>query len=283
MGRLDGKVAVVTGGTQGIGRGIVLLFLKEGAKVVYCSRNPKNNEEMIPLIDAIPGAAQRAKFIQANVGIKEQVQGVVHDAVKTFGRIDIVVNNAQGIAALKPILEKPDEDYAMTLATGFYHSLWTMQAAVPYIEKQGSGGSFINFSSHWALGGQLYSSDYNITKAANEILTRSAANEFGPYGINVNCITPSGDSFAYRTYANANPGIHEAIAEQIPIGYMGDCERDIASTILGLVSRNGRFITGQNFYVDGGSWLARPTGDHTPGTDIHEGRHQEGVDQEGVA
>lgn len=277
MGRLDGKVAVVTGGTQGIGRGIVLLFLKEGAKVVYCSRNPANNAEMIPLIAEIPGGAENAKYVAANVGIKEQVQGVVHEAVRTFGRIDIIVNNAQGIAPLKPILEKPDEDYAMTLATGFYHSLWTMQAAVPYIREQGGGGSFINFSSHWALNGQLYSSDYNITKGANEILTRSAANEFGQYGITVNCITPSGDSFAYRAYADANPGIHEAICAMIPIGYMGDCEKDIGGVILGLCSRNGRFITGQTFFVDGGCWLAKPINDHAVGTDIHTGRHQEAV------
>ncbi len=274
MGRLDGKVAVVTGGTQGIGRGIVLRFLKEGAQVVYCSRNPANNAEMIPLIAAIRGGAARARYVQADVGVKTQIQGVVHEAVKVFGRVDIVVNNAQGIAPLKPILEKPDEDYAMTLATGFYHSLWTMQAAVPYIRRQKSGGSFINFSSHWALNGMTYSSDYNITKGANEALTRSAANEFGGDGINVNCITPAGDSFAYRVYCNANPGIHEAICNTIPARKMGDCEKDIAGVVLGLCSANGRFITGQTFYVDGGAWLAKPPNEHKENTDIHEGRHQ---------
>ncbi len=274
MGRLEGKVAVVTGGTQGIGRGIVLRFLKEGAKVVYCSRNPGNNDEMLPLIAAIPGAKDRAEYVQADVGNKEQIQGVVHHAVKTFGRIDVVVNNAQGIAPLKPILDKPDEDYAMTLATGFYHSLWTMQAAAQYIRKQRSGGSFINFSSHWALNGMMYSSEYNITKAANEGLTRSAANEFGGDGINVNCITPAGDSYAYRVYCSANPGMHEAISSTIPARRMGDCEGDIAATILGLVSANGRFVTGQTFYVDGGAWLAKPPNEHAENTDIHAGRHQ---------
>lgn len=274
MGRLDGKVAVVTGGTQGIGRGIVLRFLKEGARVVYCSRNPKNNDEMVPLIGAIPGAAQRALYVQADVGIKEQIQGVVHTAAKTFGRVDIVVNNAQGIAPLKPILSKPDEDYQMTLNTGFYHSLWTMQAAVPYICEHGQGGSFINFSSHWALNGMPLASDYDITKAANEGLTRVAANEFGGYGINVNCITPAGDSFAYKVYCEANPGMREAVDAAIPAGRMGDCEIDIAGTVLGLVSRNGRFITGQTFYVDGGAWLAKPPNEHAENTDIHSGRHQ---------
>jgi NAD(P)-dependent dehydrogenase (short-subunit alcohol dehydrogenase family) len=274
MDRLKGKVAVVTGGTQGIGRGVVLRFLKEGAAVVYCSRNAENNKAMAPPIEAIPGASDRARYVVADVGIKSQVQSVVQEAVNRFGRIDIVVNNAQGIAPLKGILEKPDADYAMTLATGFYHSLWTMQAAVPHIRRQGGGGGFINFSSHWALNGMMFSSDYNITKAANEALTRSAANEFGPYGINVNCIIPAGDSFAYRVYCDANPGIHETISSTIPMRRMGDCERDIAGAILGLVSQNGRFITGQVFCVDGGAWLAKPVQDHAENTDIHAGRHQ---------
>jgi len=272
MGRLDGKVAVVTGGTQGIGRGIVLRFLKEGAQVVYCSRNPANNEEMAPLIAAIPGGAERSKFIAADVGVKAQIQGVVEDAPRTFGRLDIVVNNAQGIAPLNPILQKPDADYAMTLATGFYHSLWTMQAAVPHIRRHGEGGRFINFSSHWALCGTRYSSDYNITKGANEILTRSAANEFGADNITVNCIVPAGDSYAYRVYLAANPG--RAKSSDLPMGRMGDCETEIAGAVLGLCSRNGGFITGQVFYVDGGLWLTRPTSEHKVGTDIHAGRHQ---------
>ena len=277
MQRLAGKVAVVTGGTQGIGRGTVLRFLKEGARVVYCSRNPLNNEEMKPLIDAIDGGAERARYVAADVGIKTQVQGVVHEAASIFGRVDIVVNNAQGIAPLKPILEKPDADYAMTLTTGFYHSLWTMQAAVPYIHRQGDGGSFLNFSSHWALNGMPYASDYNITKAANEALTRSAANEFGKYGINVNCIVPAGDSFAYQMYVKLNPGIDKAICATIPMRRVGDCEVDIAGAMLGLVSRNGRFITGQTLYVDGGAWLARPPSDHATDTDIHSGRDQSAV------
>ena len=277
MGRLDGKVAMVTGGTQGIGRGMVLRFLKEGARVVYCSRNPANNEEMVPLIAEIPGGAENSLYIQANVGIKEQIQGVVHKTVEQFGRIDIVVNNAQGIAPLKPILDKPDEDYAMTLTTGFYHSLWATQAAVPYMRKQGDGGRIINFSSHWAQGGVLYSSDYNITKNALEAFTRSAANEFGADGITVNCITPAGASYAYWSYADSNPGIHEQICALNPSRRMGDCEIDIAGMVLGLVSNNGRFVTGQNFYVDGGAWLSRPQGDHDAGTDIHTGRAQEAV------
>jgi NAD(P)-dependent dehydrogenase (short-subunit alcohol dehydrogenase family) len=276
MNRLDGKVAVVTGGTQGIGQGVVLRFLKEGAKVVYCSRNPKNNEAMAPLIAAIPGSAARVRYVQADVGVKSQIQSVVQQAATLFGGVDILINNAQGIAPLKPIEEKPDEDYAMTLATGFYHSLWAAQAALPYMKARG-GGRIINCSSHWALMGTSFSSDYNITKNANEALTRSMANEWGPHNILVNCFVPSGDSYAYRMWVSMNPGIDKKVNAWIPMHRMGDCEIDIAGGILGLVSDNGRFITGQVIYIDGGSWITKPLQEHAVGTDIHEGRHQSAI------
>ncbi len=231
--RLAGKTAIVTGGTKGIGQGVVLRFLKEGANVVYCSRNLENDFE---------------------------------NAARRFGRIDILVNNAQGIAPLRSILEKPDADYTMTLATGFYHSLWTIKAAVPHMRKAG-GGRIINFSSHWNIWGQPFSSDYNITKSANEALTRNAAREFGPDNITVNCITPAGASYAYEVYKQMNPTATEETERTIPMRRMGDCERDIAGAILGLVSDNGRFVTGQVFCVDCGTWAAAPVQQHESGTD----------------
>jgi len=277
QGRLNGKVAVVTGGTQGIGQGVVLRFLKEGASVVYCSRNAANNAENEKLIAEIPGAAERALFVQADVGNKEQMFGLVNTAVDRFGRVDIVVNNAQGIAPLLPIEDKPDGDYAMTLATGFYHSLWTSQAAFPHMKAQG-GGRLIHFSSHWPLWGQPYASDYNITKTANEGLTRSMAHEWGPYNITCNCIIPAGDSYAYKVYKTMNPDSCAETERTVPMRRMGDCEVDIAGAILGLCSDNGRFITGQVFCVDGGTWAAAPVQQHNAGTDIHEGRHQAAVE-----
>jgi NAD(P)-dependent dehydrogenase (short-subunit alcohol dehydrogenase family) len=117
--RLKGRVAVVTGGTKGIGQGIVLRFLKEGASVVYCSRSAENDVDNRSLIQAIPGAADRALFIPADAGRKADMELLIATAAERFGKIDIVVNNAQGIAPLLPVEDKPDSDYAMTLATGF--------------------------------------------------------------------------------------------------------------------------------------------------------------------
>ena len=275
MGRLDGKVVVVTGGTQGIGQGCVLRFLKEGANVVYCSRNPKNNEEMIPLIAAIPGGPERSTYVQADVGVKSQVQNVVHEAARRFGGVDAVVNNAQGIAPLRPIEDKPDEEFAMTFATGFYHSLWTGQAALPYMKQRG-GGRIINCSSHWAQRGMTFACDYAATKAANEALTRVMAQEWGRYNILANCFVPAGDSFAYKQYKQQLPEVCAEVESLMPMRRLGDCETEIAAAILGLISENGRYITGQTIFVDGGGWLLHNLEtEHSVGTDIHVGRHQD--------
>lgn len=272
-GRLEGRVAVVTGGTKGIGQGIVLRFLKEGASVVYCSRTEEGDAENKRLIAAIPGAADRAKFIAADVGNRAQMEALVEDAAARFGRLDIVVNNAQGIAPVHGIENKPDADYAMTLATGFYQSLWTSRVAVPHMRKAG-GGRLIFFSSHWNMWGQPYGSDYNITKAANEALARSAAREFGRDNITANCIVPAGDSHAYKSWVSQNAEMAAASVREFPMRRMGDCEIDIAGAVLGLVSDNGRFITGQVFAVDGGVWANAPMQQHKEGTDIHQGRSQ---------
>jgi NAD(P)-dependent dehydrogenase (short-subunit alcohol dehydrogenase family) len=132
----------------------------------------------------------------------------------------------------------------------------------------------INFSSHWNLHGMRFSSDYKITKSANESLTRSLANEWGKYGITVNCITPAGDSAGYKQYKDFNPAVCALVERTTTARRMGDCERDIAGAVLGLVSENGRFITGQTFCVDGGAWLVAPMQDHEIGTEIHHGREQ---------
>jgi len=275
-GRLEGKVAVVTGGTKGIGQGIVLRFLKEGAAVVYCSRSPESNRENEALIRGIAGAAQRSEFVPADVGNRQQMEDLVNHAAQRFGRLDIVVNNAQGIAPVRNIEDKPDADYAMTLATGFYQSLWTSRVALPHMRKVGAG-RFIYFSSHWNMWGQPYGSDYNITKAANEALTRSMAREFGKDNVTANCIVPAGDSWAYRSWVSQNRAMAEASVRQFPMRRMGDCEIDIAGAVLGLCSDHGRFITGQVFCVDGGVWANAPTQHHEEGTDIHRDHSQAAV------
>ncbi len=271
--RLSGKVAVVTGGTQGIGQGIVLRFLKEGASVVYCSRNPANDAENQKLISEIADGPERAHFVAADSGDRRQMHALVDEAAIRFGTVDIIIANAQGIAPGAAIEDKPDGDFAMTLATGFYHSLWLSQAALPHMQASG-GGRIILMGSHWSIYGHPYSSDYNSTKGANESLTRSMASEWGRYGITVNCIVPAADSVVFKQHRLRDPEACRRIECTIPMQHMGDCETEIAVAALGLCSANGRFITGQMICVDGGAWIAPPLLDHKPGVDLHAGRGQ---------
>ena len=254
MGQLSGRVAVVTGGTQGIGRGIATCLAKAGAQVVICSRSDKGVHETIAEIEAAGGSVL---YVQANVGIKQQAQNVVHAAVERFGRIDALVNNAQGTTPWVPLEQKTDEYFGSSLQSGFHSTLWTMQAAFPQMKAQG-GGRIINFGSRRGVFGAKLSADYNATKEAIRGLSRSAAREWGRYNILVNVVLPASESEGTKAYFAANPEIARKITNSIPLRRMGDPERDVGQLVLGLASDDACFITGESFFVDGGMHLKRP-------------------------
>lgn len=255
MGRLAGKVAVITGATSGIGKGTARRFVREGATVVFNARTESSGlqteEELRSLV---PGA--KVKFIRADISIKSDIQGVVEYAIKTFGRIDALINNAQGIPPLRSIMNKPDEDHRYSLESGFFASKWAMQAAFPAMREQG-GGSIVNTTSVWGIICPPNASDYSANKAAIEALTRSAAQEWGRYNINVNVVAPSARSAGYLVWAKANPEVARAVSEQNPLKRLGDPEHDLGSLALGLVTEDARFITGQTFCGGGGNSFLR--------------------------
>ncbi len=251
MARLLGQVAAVTGGSQGIGRGIVLRFAREGAKIVFCSRDAAKGEACRREIEAI-GAA--CLYVQADVSVRAEAQEAVHKAVQAFGRIDILINNAQVYSLRLPLDEKTDDLFQTSLRSGLFASLWTMQAAFPFMRDQG-GGVILNFGSTAGTIGQRLQGDYASTKEAICGLTRNAAQEWGRYNIRVNVIRP-----AALSPAGAN--IAKALTPGIPMRRMGDPDSDVAVAVLGLVSERCRFITGQTIHVDGGVHLTRPRVDY---------------------
>lgn len=250
MKRLEGKVAVITGATSGIGKGTARRFVREGATIVFNARTEatglQTEEELRALM---PGA--RVKFIRADISIKEQIQGVVEYAIKTFGRVDALVNNAQGIPPVGPIMKKPDEHYRYSFESGFFASKWAMEAAFPTMRDQGGGG-IVNTTSNWGILSPPNVSDYSGNKAAIESLTRSAAQEWGRYNINVNVVAPSAMSAGYQNWKDANPEFARLVEEQNPLKHVGDPEEDLGSLALGLVTEDARFITGQTFDGGGG-------------------------------
>ena len=255
MGRLAGKVAVITGATSGIGKGTARRFVREGATIVFNARTEatglQTEEELRALM---PGA--KVKFVRADISVKEQIQGVVEYAVKTFGRIDALINNAQGIPPVGPTMKKPDEDYRYSFESGFFASKWAMQAAFPTMRDQGGGG-IVNTTSVWGIICPPKVSDYSGNKASIESLTRSAAQEWGRYNINVNVVAPSSVSAGYLVWAKANPDAARMVNEQNPLKRTGDPEHDLGSLALGLVTEDARYITGQTFCGGGGNSFLR--------------------------
>ena len=255
--RLAGKVAVITGGTAGIGLGTAKAFVKQGATVIFNSRKPEAGARTEGLLRELATGGE-VHYVQADVSMKEQVEAVIDRAIKDFGRLDALVNNAQRLVTVKPIMVKPDEDYQNSLNGGFFASKWAMQRAFPAMRDQG-GGSVVNMTSGWAWQAPPNSSDYAATKAAIEALTRSAANEWGRFNINVNVIAPYSKSKSWEKYEAANPEAARRSQQANPLKRAGDPEFDLGALALGLVTEEARFITGQTFDGSGGAFYLRRT------------------------
>jgi NAD(P)-dependent dehydrogenase (short-subunit alcohol dehydrogenase family) len=170
---LRGKVAIVTGGGRGIGRGICRRFAREGAKVLVADVAEQNGAEVAMSLAALGG---EGVFLRTDVSVKPDVDAMVRTAHETWGHVDILVNDAIPLAPYVHVEDKTDEMFDFSLKVGFFATLWAMQAVFPVMREQ-TGGRIINFYSADANIGQWYHADYNATKAAIRALTVSAATE----------------------------------------------------------------------------------------------------------
>jgi NAD(P)-dependent dehydrogenase (short-subunit alcohol dehydrogenase family) len=251
MDRLSGRVAIVTGAGMGIGRGIARKYAREGASVVVAEiREPEGART----VEELEQLGARALLVPTDVGQKDQVTHMVNETVASFGRVDILVNNAQGFTPLVALEDKTDEMLDFALGTGLWATFWSMQAVFPPMRDQG-GGRIINFCSLNGVQGGWYTADYNAAKEGFQGLTRSAAREWGRYQILVNAIAPGAASEGWLAYKNANPREAAGLESSIPLGRMGDTEEDIGGVALFLASDDGRYMTGHTLFVDGGGHL----------------------------
>jgi NAD(P)-dependent dehydrogenase (short-subunit alcohol dehydrogenase family) len=264
--RFDGKVAIVTGSTQGLGEGIATRLAREGARVVL---NGRSREKGAAVEARLRELGAETHFVQADLSKKDEAQGVVAAAVERFGRLDFLINNAQ---AQSPHVAATDEDaerfLTETLHGGLYPTLWTAQAAHPLMCKSG-GGRIVNFASVNGVFGAKYGSAYNACKEAIQGLTRTLANEWGRDNITVNTVLPSGMSPSYAAFFEGDPKRAEASANAIPLRRHGRAEEDIGAAVAGLCSESSRFITGQALFIDGGQSLLGLPQLHTLGYDPH--------------
>ena len=253
MGRLDGKVALVTGGGKGIGRGICRRFAAEGAKVLVAEIDEPAGKEVASDLAALGGEGE---FLPTDVGDKAQITAAVAAAVDRWGRLDVLVNNAIALSPNVILEDKSDEMLDGMLHTGLWATWWSMRAAFPVMRDQG-GGRIINFYSIDAETGAWLHADYNLTKDAIRGLTRSAAAEWGRFAITVNAIAPAAQGTVFAELAEMIPGFAEGAAAMNPMGRVGDPEDDIAPVALFLASDDARYVTGETIHVDGGQHLPR--------------------------
>ena len=256
MGKLDGKVAVITGGASGMGRATVLRFLDEGAAgVVIADFNEGTGKETFDLA-AERGHADRARFVRVDVSDENDVSDMIETAVEEFGRLDVVFNNAGVGGAFGPLAKTHLDDYRYTIDVLLTGVFFGIKHAARVMQDGGEGGAIVNTASVAGLSGGSGPQVYSAAKAAVINLTMTAAVELAPDHIRVNAICPG----AINTPL-ANRGRPESAEEAFksvqPLPIAGRPEH-IAAAALFLASDESQFITGHALVVDGGLTAAGP-------------------------
>jgi NAD(P)-dependent dehydrogenase (short-subunit alcohol dehydrogenase family) len=253
VGRLDGRVALITGAGEGIGRGIARRYATEGAAVVVAELDATRGQKVA---DELSSLGAKALFVETDVKQRDAVFAAVAAAVEAFGRLDVLVNNAIALSPRVFLEDKTDEMWEHSLRVGLWANLWGMQAAQPHMRAQG-GGSIINFKSLDGELGHWLQSDYNAGKEAIGGLTRSAAAEWGRYNIRVNAICPAAAGAGHEQLSREDPQRLAKIESSVPLLRIGDPERDIGGAALFLATDDSCYVTGITLYVDGGLHLPR--------------------------
>ncbi len=254
--RLEGKVAVITGGASGMGKATVLKFLEEGARVVVADFNAETGAETVAEAEK-SGYASANRFIKTDVASETDIEAMIACAVNHFGRVDIVFNNAGVGGAIGPLTETSvaSWDYTMdVLAKGVFLGI---KHAARAMRVQGEGGSIINTASIAGLSGDAGPMIYSAAKAAVISLSQSAAVELAPDKIRVNAICPGFIATPLAAGGDVEDSFRERFATSQPWPECGDGTH-IAGAALFLASDDARFVTGEKIVVDGGLTAAGP-------------------------
>lgn len=264
MGHLTGKTAIITGagravlkdGTCGsIGYGIATAYAKEGANIVITGRNVKKLEDAKEELERLYGI--KVLTVQADVSDGSDneavVKNVIDKTIETFGRIDVLINNAQASASGVPLAEHTTEQFNLAMYSGLYATFYYMKACYPYLKE--TKGTVINFASGAGLFGNFGQCSYAAAKEGIRGLTRVAATEWGKDGINVNIVCPLAWTAQLEQFQEAYPDAFKANVHMPPMGHYGNSELEIGRVCVQLASPDFKYLTGETLTLEGGMGL----------------------------
>src|SRR3954449_3722464 len=251
---LEGKVAIVTGGNSGIGKAIALALARRHANIVidYVAQE-QATEELEHEIEAL---GDRATGVKADVSKVDDLQRMIDHAVKTFGRLDVMVNNA-GVETRTSVLETTEDQYDKVLAINLKSAFFGTQLAAKQMIAQGGGGRIINITSvheDWPMPGN---NPYCVSKGGMRMLTRTAGIELGPQGISVVGVGPGAVATPINTSTMNDPEKMATLNAAIPLGRMAD-PGEIGSVVAFLAGDGAGYITATTVFADGGIMHSSP-------------------------
>ena len=245
---LEGKVALVTGGTSGIGRETAVLFAKAGVKVVVAGRREVEGEETTELIRAGGGDGL---FVKADVSKSSEVEALIQKAVEKFGRLDIAFNNAGIEGVWVPIVRQSEEDWDRTITINLKGVWLSLKYEIRQMLKQGGGGVIVNMASIVGQIGAAGAAAYSASKHGVIGLTKSAALETAKSGIRINAVCPAVIETPMADRLYGAPAVHKYVLGCHPIGRFGTTS-EIAEAVVWMCSDHASFMTGQSLVLDGG-------------------------------
>jgi len=251
MSQLKNKVAIVTGGSRGIGKAIAEVFAREGATAIICGRKQSPLDEVATQLKGLPGTVVP---MACHVGKLEELERLVNSTNREFGKIDILVNNAATNIAQGPGIEMDDSQFDKMVEVNLKSAYRLTRLVAPGMCQRGSG-SIINIASIAGLRPQLHGLLYSMTKAALIMMTQSYAVELGPLGVRVNAIAPGLIQTVLSEYYWKDENKWQQLLARQPIKHLGQ-PMEVAEVALLLASDASSYLTGQTIVVDGGRVLS---------------------------
>ncbi len=261
MGFLKGKTAIITGGGRAvlsdgscgsIGYGIATAYAKEGANLVLTGRNVQKLTDAKEELESKYGVKVLPVQADVNAGADNEavVNHVVEEAIKEFGRIDVLINNAQASASGVTLADHTTEQFDLAIYSGLYAAFYYMKACYPHLKE--TKGTVINFASGAGLFGNFGQCAYAAAKEGIRGLTRVAATEWGKDGINVNIICPLAWTAQLENFEKAYPDAFKANVKMPPMGHYGDVELEIGRPCVQLASPDFKYMSGETITLEGG-------------------------------